>query len=131
VTDRILIIEAEPSLRKGLNSAFAEAGFAVANVPDYPEALPRINEFEPDIVIMDEALPSGDGTQFCRQLHASRHIPIIIIGSQSGGEVWKRAVNAGADYYLKKPIDSQVSVAIVKAILRRYRASASRSGDER
>ena len=57
MTDRILIIEAEPFLRKGLISAFAEAGFAVENVPDCPEALLKIDEFKPDIIIMDAVLP--------------------------------------------------------------------------
>jgi len=43
MTDRILIVEGERSLREGLISVFTEAGFAVANVPDYPEAVLKID----------------------------------------------------------------------------------------
>ena len=53
----ILIIEGEPNLRRELTSVLTKAGFDIADVPDYPEALAKLDEFSPDIAIVDEVLP--------------------------------------------------------------------------
>ena len=93
-TDRILIIEGEPSLRRELASALTEAGFTVATVANFPEALLKL-DFNPDMVIVDEVLPGGDGIEACSQLHSAFGIPTILLGSDSSGEAWTRAVEAG------------------------------------
>jgi len=121
MTDSILIIESEPSLSKELTSALTGGGFVVADVPDYPEALLKLDEFNPDIAIVDEVLPGGDGKEACSQLYNAFSIPVILLGKDSSGEVWKAAVEAGADFYLKKPFSYRELVARVKAILRRYK----------
>jgi DNA-binding response OmpR family regulator len=130
MTDSILIIGSDATSRSSLARILTEAGFAVGDVPDYHKALLRLDEFSPDIAIVDEVLPSGDGIDACYRLRKSLGIPIILLGRQSDGEMWKRAVEAGADFYLNKPFSSKVLVARIKAILRRYRQSASRSGNE-
>jgi len=118
---RILIIEGEPNLRRELTSALTEAGFVVAGVPDYPEAVAKLDEFNPDIAIVDEVLPSGDGKDACSQLHNAFGIPVILLGKGSSGEAWMRAVEAGADFYFTKSSHHQELIARVKAILRRYK----------
>ena len=118
--DRILIIEGEPNLRGELTSALTEAGFTVADVPDILKAN-EIRELNPDIAIVDELLPSGDGKDACSQLHNCFGIPVILLGKDPSGEAWVRAVDAGADFYFTKPSNHQELVARVKAILRRYK----------
>jgi len=127
MTDRILIIEGELFSREVIAPALTEAGFLVASALDYPEAIPRLDEFKPDLVIVDEALPSGDGTEVCSQLHSAFGIPVILLGRDSSGKAWKKAVEAGTDFYLRKPFSNQILVARVRAILRRYKLSASGS----
>lgn len=117
---RILIIEGEPNLRRELTSALTEAGFVVADVPDILKAN-EIREFNPNIAIVDEVLPSGDGKDACSQLHNAFGIPVILLGKDSSGEAWMRAVEAGADFYFTKPSHHQELIARVKAILRRYK----------
>lgn len=124
MTDNILIIEGEPTLRRELTSALTQASFTVADVSDYSEALLRLAEFNPDIVIMDELLPSKDGIQACSQLRGTFGIPVILLGKDSSAKAWMRAVEAGADFYLTRPFNYEVLLARVKAILRRYRLSA-------
>ncbi|MCW3987115.1 MAG: hypothetical protein NWE87_02230, partial [Candidatus Bathyarchaeota archaeon] len=58
MTDSILIIGGEATLKSEIALALGEAGFAIAAVPDYPETLFKQNGVKPDIVIMDEVLPS-------------------------------------------------------------------------
>ena len=120
----VLIIEGEPILRRELASAFTEAGFVVADVPDILKAN-EIREFNPDIAIVDEVLPSGDGKDACYELTNTYGIPVILLGAGSGGERWLRAVEAGADCYLEKPVHYREAVARVKAILRRYKETSA------
>jgi len=80
MTDSILIIGGEATLKSEITSALTESGFVVVGVPDYPEALLILNGVKPDIVIMDEVLPSGDGMEACYQLHGAFGIPVILLG---------------------------------------------------
>lgn len=121
MTDKILIIEGAPNLRGALTSALTEAGYTVAGVPDYPEALVKLDKLNPDIAIVDEVLPSGDGKDACSQLHNTFRIPVILLGKDSSGEACVRALEAGADFYFTKPASHEEVVARVKAILRRYK----------
>lgn len=90
MTDRILIIEGEPALRRELASALTQASFIVADVPSYPEALAKLDEFNPDMVIMDEVLAGESGMRVCSQLHSSHGIPVILLGEDPGGQIWTR-----------------------------------------
>ena len=123
MTDRILIIEGEPISRSQITSALTEAGFMVVDVPDFPEAQLKLNEFKPDMVIMDAVLPGRDGMEACYQLTSTFGIPVVLLGEDSSDEVWERVMEAEADLYLVKPFSYPELVARVKAILRRYKAS--------
>ena len=122
MTDSILIIEGEPNLRGELASALTEVGFTVVDVRDYPEALLKLDEFKPNMVIVDEVLPGGDGMEVCYQLHSTFGIPIVLLGEDSSDEMWERVMEAEADLYLIKPFSYRELAARVKAILRRYKA---------
>jgi len=108
-------------LRGELTSALAEAAFKVANIPDYFETLWKLSEFKPDLIITAEELPLLDGWEACYQLHRTFGIPVILLGKDSSDEAWVRAVQAGADFYLRMPFSCLELVARVKAILRRYK----------
>ncbi len=108
-------------MRKKLTSALTEDVFNVADILDYFEVLRKLDEFKPDLIIMDEESPLLDGCDACYQLHQTFGIPIILLGRDSGGEAWARAVQAGADFYLRVPFSCLELAARVKAILRRYK----------
>ncbi|HUV56970.1 MAG TPA: response regulator [Dehalococcoidales bacterium] len=124
MTGRILVIAGEPISRSQISAALTKATFMVADVPNFPEALLKLNEFKPDVVIMDAVLPGGDGMEACYQLHSLHStfgIPVILLGEDSSDEVWERVMEADADLYLAKPFSYVELAARVKAILRRYR----------
>ena len=127
--DKILIIVSDLTLSSELASIFDEGGFSVACIPDYPEALLELCEFKPDIVILDEDLPGFNGIEACFELHSIFCVPVILLGEDSSGQAWARAVEAGADFYLVKPSSYDESlVARARAILRRYKG---RQGDRK
>ena len=120
--DKILIIVNELTLNSELASIFDKEGFSVACIPDYPEALLELCGFKPDMVILDEDLPGFSGIEACSELHSIFGVPVILLGADSSGQAWARAVEAGADFYLVKPFDCDESlVARVRTILRRYK----------
>jgi len=90
-------------------------------VSDYSEACLRLDEFNPDMVIVDEVLPRGDGLDACYRLRNTFGIPVILLGKDSSGEAYMRAVEAGADLYLRKPFSYPELAARVKVILQRYK----------
>ncbi len=126
MTGRILIIGGEPSLSQELTSALDKASFAVVDVPNFPEALVKLAQFKPDLVITGVVLPSGDGMEACYQLHNIFGIPVVLLGEDSSDEMWGRVMEAGADLYLVKPFSYPELIARVKAILRRYRRLEAR-----
>jgi len=72
-------------------------------------------------------LPGRDGIEACSELNIVFGVPVILIGENPDAEVWERAVDAGADFYIRKPFSCDESlVARVRAILRRYKG---RRGD--
>lgn len=117
---RILVIENESSLRKELVSAFGEAGFSVEQVPDYPEALLRVEEFKPHIIVMEAAPPGRDGFEDCFKLRHIFRIPVVLLGEDSSDETWRRVMETDADLYQVRPFKRVLLVARVNAILRRF-----------
>ena len=81
--DNILIIEGDSPLRRKLTSVLTKADFGVASAPGYFEALMKLDEFKPDMIILDEVLPHRDGREACCQLHRNLGIPIILLGRNS------------------------------------------------
>ena len=122
MTDSILIIEGEPNLRRELTSTLTEAGFVVTDVPGYSEALLKLDEFKPNMIIIDKESAGIEGWTACSELRQAHDVAIILMGKDSSGEAWMRAVEAGADFYLKKPFSYRELVARVKAILRRHKS---------
>ena len=121
----IMVVENEPSLRELMMATLKQDVFIVAEVSDYFEALWKLGEFKPDLVIVDEQLPFVDGWEACERINKTFGIPVIITGSTSGPESWQKALAAGADYYLKVPCGPLEFNARIKAILRRYQDNDS------
>lgn len=126
---RILIIETATGwtpLAEEIASPLSGAGFSVsvARIPGYPESLLELGVFKPDVVILDEAV--SDSLELCYQ-YATTGIPVILVGEDTSQQIWNKAmIEAGAEFYLKRPIRHEELVARIKAILRRYKRKGER-----
>jgi len=122
MADSVLIIGGEPDFQEGLRLPLTEAGYEVTLAYNYISARMIIEDFVPDIIMLDEVHQENmDRFAACKHLHDDYGIPIILLGEDSSDEVWERVMEAEADLYQIKPFSYSVLVARIKAILRRYK----------
>jgi len=115
----LLIIDKSNLTPNEINvSTLSKEGFEVVTLPDHLEALSRLGELKPDLIILGEGL-AVDNFNACRQLRQAVDIPVLLLGKIPRSRGWVRAINAGADLYMAKPIRHAELVARMKAILRR------------
>ena len=121
---RVMIVEDEEALATLLEYNLGKAGFEVATASDGEEALLKIEESAPDVVILDWMLPNTSGIEVCRRIRATpdtRNVPIIMLTARSEEADRIRGLETGADDYLTKPFSTNELIARVRAVLRRIR----------
>ena len=114
----LVVEESDPSLSMVVISTLDKESFKVATYSDHLEALSRLDELKPDLIILGEGL-AVDSFEACRQLRQAIDIPILMVGKVPRVIAWPKAVDSGADLYLVKPVNYVELVARLKAILRR------------
>jgi DNA-binding response OmpR family regulator len=117
---RILIVDDEPSIVMAVRDELAFEGFDVHSATDGPEAIKRVRELRPDVLLLDLMLPGLNGFEICRQLRNQMPDMWIIMLTVRGQEVDRvMGLELGADDYVTKPFSLRELVARVKVGLRR------------
>ena len=102
----------------GSLEALKKEGFRVDMVHDSDTAIQRLNFQEYDVTIL-QVSPSAESWQFCRDVRRISTLPLIVISNNAGTEDCVKAINAGADFFMRKPFGPQELVARIKALLYR------------
>lgn len=121
---RVLVVEDEEALATLLEYNLKREDFEVALASDGEEALMKIDESLPDIVILDWMLPKVSGIEVCRRLRLkpeTKNIPVIMLTARSEESDRIRGLEIGADDYMTKPFSTNELIARVRAVLRRIR----------
>lgn len=121
---KVLIVEDEVSQREVLKYNLTAEGFMIITAEDGQEALERVQEECPDVILLDWMIPNTSGLEVCRRLKLqpkTRHIPIIMLSARSEEVDRIRGLETGADDYMVKPYSVFELVARVKAQVRRSR----------
>lgn len=118
---RILIIEDDAVLAKGLRDSLCSQDFDVRCVSDGGVAQASAEEFKPDLIVLDLMLPGRSGFELCQAIRNAGETPILVLTVRSGKADKLRCLNHGADDYLTKPFDLEELLARIRAILRRTR----------
>jgi DNA-binding response OmpR family regulator len=122
VTQRVLVVEDDPSIALPLVEGLEREGFTVERVTTGREGLARVREV--DLVLLDLGLPDLDGKEVCRQIRASSNVPILVITAR-GDEIDRVVLlELGADDYLVKPFGFRELVARIGAVTRRTALAA-------
>ena len=120
----VLIADDESNQLELLSYNLEQAGFAVVQAMDGQEALQKIEDDRPDLIILDWMMPHMSGIELCRVLRSrpdTKFLPVIILSAR--GEEGDRTLglDSGADDYMSKPFSPRELVSRVKALLRRSR----------
>jgi DNA-binding response OmpR family regulator len=123
---RILVIEDDPAIRRGLVDALGFAGFAAIEAGDGDAGLAAARGAECDLVLLDLVLPGRDGLAILREVRAVRPaLPVIVVTARGAEEDRVRGLGRGADDYVVKPFSVRELIARVEAVLRRAPAPPS------
>jgi DNA-binding response OmpR family regulator len=119
---KILLVDDEEAITSNLAPFLERAGFIVEVAGDGEEALGRVANFAPDLIVLDVLMPKLDGREVCRRLRAAGNWTPIIMLTQVGSPAERAmSLEEGADDYLNKPFDPYELVARIRAVLRRAR----------
>ncbi len=119
---RILIIEDELPMRRGLEDCLAAEGYRIISAADGDAGLRRALEEQPDLVLLDIMMPKLDGFAVAAELRRlGRAMPILMLTAKGQVEDRVTGLDAGADDYLVKPFSIEELLARVRALLRRTR----------
>lgn len=121
---KVLIVEDEAALVAMIRYNLEKEGFQCEEASDGPEAMIRIREDSPDLVLLDWMLPQLSGIEICRQLRRNpdtRNLPIIMLTARAEESDRVRGLDAGADDYIAKPFSPTELMARIRAVLRRIR----------
>ena len=122
---RVLIVVDDPALRRILRASL-ESELDTVEAEDGLDGIRAFHRVKPDIVVVDVDVPRLDGYELLRRIRELGDTPVIMLAASSGSAEIVRALRAGADDFMVKPIDVDVLFARIEAILRRARAGRPR-----
>lgn len=128
---RILVVEDEFSISEPFARLLAREGFDPVVAPSVTEALDEFTRRRPDLILLDLALPDGDGRDVAREVRRESEVPIIMLTARGTETDRIVGLEIGADDYVVKPFSSAEVIARIRAVLRRAPAAAEGDEDER
>jgi DNA-binding response OmpR family regulator len=124
---KILVVDDEPAMVGALGALLGQAGHRIIAAYDGEEALRRFREDEPDMVLLDLAMPGLDGAAVCAHIREISDTPIIVVSGERDQGATVELLDAGADDYVRKPFRSDELLARVRAVSRRASVRAERA----
>lgn len=116
---RILLVEDDPGIRAALGLALEDEGYEVVQAPNGRLGLALAASEQPDLVLLDLRLPDVSGFEVCREIRQRSNVPIIIVTAQTDTHDLVAGLEAGADDYVTKPVNTKELAARIRAALRR------------
>lgn len=120
---RILVVDDEPQIRRTLRTALTAAGYEVDDARTGEQALEKVREYRPDLVLLDINMPGMGGLAACREIRADAGVGIIMLTVRNSEQDKIEALDAGADDFVTKPFSTPELLARMRAALRRLPAS--------
>lgn len=120
VGERILVIDDNPTNAKLARLMLQAEGYDVRTVTDAENALAMLDDYEPCLVLMDIQLPGMNGLELTRRIKSSerfRHLPILALTAYAMAGDEARALDAGCDGFISKPVDTTTLPGAVASIL--------------
>ncbi len=117
----VLVVDDEIQIQRAMRTILETRGYEVVLAGTAQEALDRLMDGTPDLVVLDVMLPDMSGIELCERMRTWLAVPVLMLSVRSGECDKIDALESGADDYLTKPFSAGEFVARVKALLRRSR----------
>lgn len=118
IRHKVLIVDDEPHIRRLIQTALTRADYATLEAENAREALGRLRQERPEIVLLDLGLPDRDGLELVPLIKQNADTTLIIVSARDATEEKVAALDLGADDYLTKPFDTAELLARVRVALR-------------
>ncbi|MCE5089912.1 DNA-binding response regulator [Staphylococcus devriesei] len=120
MSQKVLVVDDEQSIVTLLKYNLETAGYIVEVAYDGEEALEKVKEVQPELIVLDVMLPKKDGIEVCKTIRSDKNlVPILMLTAKDDEFDRVLGLELGADDYMTKPFSPREVVARVKAILRR------------
>ncbi|MEB6195917.1 response regulator transcription factor [Mammaliicoccus sciuri] len=131
MSQKVLVVDDEQSIVTLLKYNIEQAGYQVIVAYDGVQALEKVNEEKPDLVVLDVMLPEKDGIEVCKTIRSDKNqVPILMLTARDDEFDRVLGLELGADDYMTKPFSPREVVARVKAILRRVGQVVNKNLDD-
>lgn len=115
---RILVVDDEPAISRLLRTTLQAHDYEIVEAGSAAAAMSKLQEAQPDIIILDLGLPDRDGLQVISDIRETSAIPILILSSRDDERGKVAALDAGADDYITKPFGAEELLARIRTALR-------------
>jgi DNA-binding response OmpR family regulator len=122
---QLLLVEDDESIGSLVSAYLEQTGYRVSWVRSGEEALARLEQLRPNLVILDIGLPGRDGFDVCRDMRSRSSVPIVMLTARDEEPDRVAGLEVGADDYVAKPFSPRELAARVKAVLRRTEPPAA------
>lgn len=131
MSQKVLVVDDEQSIVTLLKYNIEQSGYQVIVAHDGAQAIEKVNEEKPDLVVLDVMLPEMDGIEVCKTIRSEKNqVPILMLTAKDDEFDRVLGLELGADDYMTKPFSPREVVARVKAILRRVSQVSSNDSDD-
>ena len=116
----VLLVDDDPALRGLLRQMLELGGYVVHEAEDGLDALEKLNNVTPDVMVLDVMMPNMDGVTLCKRMRSNVKtidIPIIMLSGKTQDKAVQEGLDAGANKYLKKPISFTDLISHVKEVI--------------
>ncbi|WP_277584068.1 response regulator YycF [Psychrobacillus antarcticus] len=120
MSKKILVVDDEKPIADILQFNLKKEGYQVVCAYDGDEALKKVEEDQPDLMLLDIMLPNKDGMEVCREIRKKYDFPIIMLTAKDSEIDKVLGLELGADDYVTKPFSTRELIARVKANMRRH-----------
>ena len=116
---RILVVEDDAVISAAVAGHISSWGCQVRRAENFADIMSEFNEFEPQLVLLDIALPFYNGYHWCSEIRKISAVPVLFVSSAAENMNIVMAVDMGGDDFIAKPFDPAVLMAKIRALLRR------------
>ena len=117
---KILIVEDDTGLNRGISFALTQEGYETVTAENQKKGLELFNLEKPDAVLLDLNLPDGDGIELCRKIRKEGEVPVLMLTARDLELDELMGLKSGADDYITKPFSISILKIRLENVLKKY-----------